>query len=338
MRIWHSPAVGGPETLVLADAPDPTAGEREVVVEVAACGVNFPDGLIIRDLYQVRPQRPFAPGGEVAGIVSAVGAGVTGLVPGDRVIARTGWGAMAERIAVDADKCFVMPPSMSFEDGAALLFTYSTSYHALKQRGRLAAGETVLVLGAAGGTGAAALELARALGAGRIVAAVSTEEKAEFARSCGADEAIVYPTGDLDAQASKTLAARFKQAIGGTGADVVYDPVGGAYAEPALRTIAWRGRYLVVGFTAGIPAIPLNLPLLKGCEIVGVFNGGFQANEPETARRNSLELISLFEQGLVRPRVSKVYPFEDAPRAIEAIAARGVLGKVVVRVREDLAA
>lgn len=329
MRIWQSEAVGGPETLTLGEAPPPVAGEGQVVIDVRACGINFPDCLIIEDLYQIKPARPFAPGGEIGGTVAALGAGVTGLGVGDRVIARTGWGGLAEQVAVDAAKCVVMPESMSFEEGSAFLFTYATSYHALKQRARIGAGETVLILGAAGGTGVAAIEIAKAFGA-TVVAATSSEEKAAFARECGADATLVYPRGALDRDASRALGEALKNALGSRGADIVYDPVGGDYAEPALRSIAWRGRYLVVGFTAGIPKLPLNLPLLKGCEIVGVFNGGFQANEPEVAAANVRELLALYGAGKLRPRISRSFQFEDAPQAIAAIAARAALGKFIV--------
>jgi len=334
MRIWLSETAGGPETLALAerDAPQPQAGE--VLVAVRAAGINFPDTLIIRDLYQFKPARPFAPGGEVAGVVRAIGEGVTDLVPGDRVIARTGWGGLAEQVTVDAAKCFRMPDAMPFAEGAAFLFTYATSYHALKQRACLQSGETVLVLGAAGGTGVAAIEIAKAFGA-RVVAASSSEDKAAFTRQCGADQALVYPRGALDRDASRALGEAFKAALGPHGADVVYDPVGGDYAESALRAMAWRGRYLVVGFTAGIPRLPFNLPLLKGCEIVGVFNGGFQANEPDVAAANTHELMALYEAGKLRPRISETYPFEVAPDAIAAIGARQALGKLVVTVGEQ---
>jgi NADPH2:quinone reductase len=329
MRIWLSETPGGPETLTLAEVASPTPAKGQILLDVRAAGINFPDTLIIRDLYQFKPGRPFAPGGEVAGVVAAVGPDVTGFAAGDRIIARTGWGGLAEQVAVDADKCFAMPDAMSFADGAAFLFTYSTSYHALKQRAGLQPGETVLVLGAAGGTGIAAIEIAKVFGA-RAVAATSSEEKATFARACGADATLVYPRGPLDREASRALGAAFKDVLGADGADVVYDPVGGDYAEPALRAMAWRGRYLVVGFAAGIPKLPFNLPLLKGCEIVGVFNGGFQANEPELAAANTHELIALYQQGRLRPRISQTYRFEDAPDAIAAIGAREALGKLVV--------
>lgn len=333
MKAWVSESVGGPGSLVLADLPVPDVGPGDVLVRVAACGINFPDSLIIEDLYQTRPPRPFAPGGEIAGTIIALGADVTSLAPGDRVIARTGWGGLAEQIVVPAEKCAVMPDAMEFAEGSAFLFTYATSYHALVQRGRIAPGDRLLVLGAAGGTGAAAIELGKAFGA-HVCAAVSSEEKAAFARDCGADEAIVYPAGPLDKDAMRALGAQLKSAGGERGFDVVYDPVGGDYAEPALRAVGWKGRYLVVGFTAGIPRLPFNLPLLKGCEIVGVFNGGLNANEPAVAAHNVRQLIELFEQGRVRPRVSRVYDFSDAPQAIAAIAGRGALGKLVVTVGE----
>lgn len=331
MRIWHSTSPGGAETLELQTTASPEPGPGEVRIDIAACGINFPDSLIIRDQYQFKPDRPFAPGAEVAGKISALGSGVERLSIGDRVVARSGWGGLAEQLVIDAERCSVMPGSMPYEEGAALLFTYATSYHALKQRARIAAGETLLVLGAAGGTGAAAIELAKAMGA-RVIAATSSAEKAEFARSCGADGVVVYPSSPLDRDAARALGEDFKAALGPGGADIVYDPVGGDYAEPALRSIAWKGRYLVVGFTAGIPRLPFNLPLLKGCEIVGVFNGGFLANEPDLAAQNIRELLSLYEIGSIKPRVSRVFAFEEAPAAIAAIARRQAMGKFVVRI------
>lgn len=331
MKAWISAEPGGPETLALGELPEPVAGAGQVLVGIEACGINYPDHLIIRDLYQTKPPRPFAPGGEIAGTVLAIGAGVAGLAPGDRVIARTAWGGLAERVAVPAEKCAPMPAGMDFAEGSALLFTYGTSYHALVQRGRIAAGDRVLVLGAAGGTGIAAIELAKAFGA-TVCAAVSSEEKASFARDCGADETIVYPPGPLDKDAGRALGAAFKEFGGDHGIDIVYDPVGGDYAEPALRSMAWKGRYLIVGFTAGIPRLPFNLPLLKGCDVVGVFNGGMVANEPEVAQANIAALLQLYAEGKIRPRVSRVFDFADAPDAIALIGGRGALGKLVVRV------
>lgn len=333
MKIWHSLVSGGPDTLQIVECPDPIPGPKELLVKVAACGINFPDSLIIRDLYQIRPPRPFAPGAEIAGTVAATGEGVTDFAVGDRVMARPGWGGLATHIVIPAHLCTPVPASMPFDEAAAFFFTYLTAYHALIQRARMGAGDRVLILGAAGGTGVAAIEIAKAVGA-FVVAAVSSEEKADFARKCGADAAIVYPRGRLDKEQSKALVEAFKTALGDHGADVVFDPVGGDYAEPALRSIAWKGRYLVVGFTAGIPSIPLNLPLLKGCEVVGVFNGGFLAREPETAKANVRDLLKLYEAGKIRPHVKQRFSFEQANVAIEQIAARGAIGKFVVEMNE----
>jgi NADPH2:quinone reductase len=332
MKIWHSIQPGDTGTLVLADVPTPRPGPGEILIDVHACGINFPDTLIIEDLYQFKPERPFAPGGEVAGVVVSVGEGIYDHSPGDRIIARTGWGGLAEQLVVSAERCFAMPDSMSFDEAATYLFTYETSYHAMKQRARLAAGETVLILGAAGGTGIAAIEIAKVFGA-RVIAAVSSEEKAAFARESGADETIVYPRAPFDKDASRALGEAFKAAGGDHGIDVVYDPVGGDYAEPAFRALAWRGRYLVVGFTAGIPRLPFNLPLLKGAEIVGVFNGGFYRNESAEAQANTWELMALYAQGRLSPRISRRYSFEEAPAAIKAIGSREALGKIVVTIR-----
>src|SRR5690606_1314684 len=279
LRALLSTRPGGPETLELTELPDPAPGAGEVVVRVRAVGVNYPDVLIIEDRYQFRPERPFAPGGEVAGQVEAVGAGVSNLKPGDRVLAMPGWGGMVERLAVAADRCLKIPDAMPFEEAAAFVMTYGTSYYALKDRAGLKAGEALLVLGAAGGVGAAAVELGKAMGA-RVIAAASSEDKIAFARQLGADDGLVYPRGELDKAASKALAGAFKTACAPDGADVVYDAVGGGYAEPALRAMNWNGRYLVVGFPAGIPSIPLNLTLLKSVQIVGVFWGAHVAREP----------------------------------------------------------
>ena len=331
MKALLSKAPGGPGTLVLEDAPTPQPGPGQVRIAVRAVGVNFPDTLIIEDRYQFRPPRPFSPGGEAAGVVEAVGEGVQGLSPGARVIASPGWGCMAEQIVVDAGRCTPMPEAMGFDEGAAFLFTYGTSWHALKQRAALQSGETLLVLGAAGGVGLAAVELGAAVGA-RVIAAVSSEEKAELARAAGAAEAVVYPRGPFDKEGRKALGAQFKAACGEGGADVVYDAVGGDYAEAALRAIAWEGRFLVVGFPAGIPAIPLNLPLLKNCSIVGVFWGGWVAREPAAHAQNVRDLFAFHADGKVRPRISARYPLERGGEAIQALAERRALGKVVVTV------
>lgn len=329
MKAMLSTRVGGPETLELSDLPDPVAGPGEVLVRVKACGVNFPDTLIIEDRYQFKPPRPFAPGSELAGVVESVGAGVTDLRPGDGVIGDALSGGMAEKVVLSAAHCTLMPDGMPFEEGAAFFFTYGTSYHALKQRAALKAGESLLVLGAAGGVGLAAVELGKAMGA-RVIAAASTQEKVDLALKHGADSGVVYPTGPFDKEGRKALASLFKEAVPKDGVDVVYDAVGGDYAEAALRAIAWEGRLLVVGFPAGIPTLPLNLPLLKGCQVVGVFYGAFATREPETLARNKRELLALYADGKVRPYVSATYPLAEAGAAITELAERRAKGKVVV--------
>jgi NADPH:quinone reductase-like Zn-dependent oxidoreductase len=329
MRALLSTAPGGPETLVLSELPDPVAGRGELLVRVRAAAINFPDVLIIEDKYQMRPPRPFAPGGEIAGEVAAVGEGVEGWRVGDRVIAVPGFGGLAEQIVIPAKAAIALPANRSFVDGAALMLTYATSIHALYDRGRLEAGETLLVLGAAGGVGLAAVELGKARGA-RVIAAVSSEDKAQAARDAGADEAIVYPRGPFDRDGQKALAEMFKAAVGPGGADVIYDPVGGDYAEPALRAIAWEGRYLVVGFPAGIPKLPLNLTLLKSCDVCGVFWGAFAARDPAANAAHVDELFRLWRMGQIAPRVSATYPLAQGGGAIAALAARNVIGKLVV--------
>jgi NADPH2:quinone reductase len=320
---------GGPETLALEEAPDPVATPGMVVVEVKAVGVNFPDVLMIEDKYQIKPERPFSPGGELAGVVRSVGDGVAHLMPGDRVLATCGTGGMAELAAVQAFKTFKIPDSMPFDEAAGFLLTYTTSYYALVHRGRIRPGETLLVLGAAGGVGLAAVEIGKALGA-RVVAAASSEAKAALAKARGAEAAIVYPLGPFDRDGQKALAELIKGAVGPDGADVVYDAVGGDYAEAALRATAWEGRFLVVGFPAGIPRIPLNLPLLKGCDIVGVFWGASVARDPERHQADVAALMALYEAGKVRPHVSERYPLARGGEAIARLGAREALGKVVV--------
>ena len=329
MKAVLSKAPGGPETLVVEDVADPVAGPGQVVVRVRACGVNYPDVLIIEDRYQFKPTRPFSPGGEVAGEVESVGEGVTALKPGDRVIGSGGWGGMAEKLALDAARCIPMPDAMPFDEASAFILTYGTSWHALKDRAGLKAGETVLILGAAGGVGVAAIELAKAVGA-RVVAAVSSEDKAAFCREHGADETVVYPAGPFDRDGRRALSEQFKAACGKDGAHVVYDAVGGDYAEAALRAIAWEGRFLVVGFPAGIPSIPLNLALLKGCQIVGVFWGAWAARDPAAFAASVAELMGLYTAGKVKPTVSARYPLERAGEAIRALADRRAQGKLVV--------
>ncbi len=323
----HAP--GGPETLTVDELPDPVAGPGELLVRVRSAAINYPDVLIIEDKYQFKPPRPFAPGGEIAGEVAAVGDGVTGWAIGDRLIAVPGWGGLVEKIVISAKTAFRLPDSRSFTDGAALLLTYATSIHALYDRGDLKAGETLLVLGAAGGVGLAAVELGKARGA-RVIAAVSSEDKAAAARKAGADAAIIYPRGPFDKDGSKALAQMFKEAVGPAGADVIFDPVGGDYAEPALRSIAWDGRYLVVGFPAGIPRLPLNLTLLKSCDVRGVFWGAFAARNPKANAAHVETLFRLWDEGKIAPVVSATYPLNRGGEAIAALAARRVIGKVVV--------
>lgn len=333
MKALLSTAAGGPETLELLEIADPVAGPGQLVIAVKACAINYPDVLIIEDKYQFKPQRPFAPGAEVSGLVSAVGDGVEGWAVGDRVVATTGHGGMVEQVAVDAVKCYKLPEGRDFIEASALLLTYATTIHALLDRGQLKAGETLLVLGAAGGVGLAAVELGKAFGA-RVVAAVSTEEKAEAARKAGADEVILYGRAPFDKDQSRALAEKFKAAVGPNGADVIYDPVGGDYAEPAVRSIAWEGRYLVVGFPAGIPKLALNLTLLKSCSVSGVFWGAWAARNPTANRAHVATLFDLWAQGKITPVVSDIYPFARGGDAIAKMGSRGAIGKLVVQVSE----
>ncbi|MGF9758523.1 NADPH:quinone oxidoreductase family protein [Microvirga sp. 0TCS3.31] len=320
---------GGPETLVLETVAEPSPKPGEVLLAVKACGVNYPDALIIEDRYQFKPERPFAPGSEVSGIVEAVGEGVSFLKAGDRVIGSCGWGGMAEKLALSADRCIPMPDAMPFDEAAAFVMTYGTSHHALKDRAQLKAGETLLVLGAAGGVGLAAVELGKVMGA-KVIAAASSDEKAALAKRHGADEIIVYPSGPFDKDGVKTLAEQFKAACGPNGADVIYDPVGGDYSEASLRAIAWEGRFLVVGFPAGIPKLPLNLPLLKSCQIVGVFWGAFARRDPKANAANLRELLDLYAGGTIKPVISERVPLDRAGEAIAALSGRKALGKIVV--------
>jgi NADPH2:quinone reductase len=328
MRAVLCEAFGPPDTLVVRDVPDPEPGDGQVVIDVAGCGINFPDVLIIEDKYQFKPERPFAPGGEIAGVVESVGPGVSNVKPGQRVIGSLGWGGFAEKVKTQAQRVIPIPDAMPFDEASAFILTYGTSYYALKDRGVLVAGETVLILGAAGGVGVAAIELAKAKGA-RVIAGVSSEEKAAFAREAGADDAVIYPSGDLSKEQSKALAEEFKRACGG-GADIVYDAVGGPYCEPALRAMNWNGRYLVVGFPAGIPTPPLNLTLLKSSSIVGVFWGASTAREPKLHEHNVRELFDLYAAGKIRPRISARYPLREGGKAIRALADRKATGKVVL--------
>ena len=330
MKALLSTVTGGPETLVMSDLPDPVASAGELLVTVKACAINFPDVLIIEDKYQIKPPRPFAPGGEIAGVVEAVGEGVTGFKIGDRVIAVTGHGGLVEKVAIPAASAYHLPAGRSFADGAALLLTYATSIHALVDRGRLVEGNTLLVLGAAGGVGLAAVELGVAFGA-RVIGAVSTEEKAAAVRAAGASNVVLYGSAPFSKDQSKALADQFK-AIEPKGFDVIYDAVGGDYCEPALRSIAWEGRYLVVGFPAGIPKLPLNLTLLKSCDVCGVFWGAFAARYPSKNAAHIARLFQLWSQGKIAPKVTETFAFERGGDAIAHLASRKAIGKVVVTV------
>jgi len=329
MRAVISNTSGGPETLVLKEVPDPQPGPKQVLLSVKACAINFPDTLIIEDRYQFRPERPFSPGQEVAGIVSAIGPGTTKYEPGDRVIGWLNWGGMAEKVAVDETQCIPMPKGMPFDEASAFILTFGTSYYGLKERGHLVPGETLLILGAAGGVGLAAVELGKAMGA-RLIAAASSEEKVKIAKEHGADGGIVYPRTLGDKASRKELSEAFKEACGANGANVIYDAVGGQYSELALRAVAWEGRFLVVGFPAGIPSIPLNLPLLKSCQIVGVFWAAWVAREHDAFEKSTGELLEFYKKGSIRPLVSQRFPFEQASDAIQWVAERKAMGKVVV--------
>jgi len=328
MKALLSTRSAPPEQLELTEVPDPVAGEGEVVIAVKAAGVNFPDALIVEDKYQFKPERPFAPGGEVAGVIESVGPGVTGVSVGQRVIGSLGWGGFAEKVKTQAGRVMPIPDAMPFDEASAFILTYGTSYYALKDRGHVKSGETVLILGAAGGVGVAAIELAKAMGA-RVIGAVSSEEKAAFARQCGADATVVYPPGAFAKEQSRALAEDFKQATSG-GADVIYDAVGGDYCEPALRAMNWNGRYLVVGFPAGIPSPPLNLTLLKSSSIVGVFWGASVAREPELHKSNVRDLFKLYAEGKIKPRISARFPLAEGGKAIRALMDRTATGKLVV--------
>lgn len=331
MKSILSDKPGGPETLRLAEVAAPEPGKGEVRIAVRAVGVNFPDVLIIEDRYQVKPPRPFSPGAELAGVVDAVGEGVTGFASGDRVMALPMFGAMAELVCVDAGRCHKLPDGVSLEQAAALQMTYGTALYGLEDRGGLVEGETLLVLGAAGGVGLAAVELGRALGA-RVIAAASTQAKVDAAIEHGADAGIVYPAGELDREAQKALAGQFKAACGGQGADVIFDIVGGAYTEPALRAIAWLGRLMIVGFPAGIAKIPANLPLLKSCDIRGVFWGAGIKNDMAAHHQAMDRLLAMLAEGRISPRIHAAYPLESAGEAIAALSSREVVGKVIVTV------
>lgn len=328
MKSMLSIEPGGPETLTWTEQPDLSPAKGQLLVEIRAAGVNFPDTLIIRDLYQMKPPRPFAPGGEISGVVAAIGEGVSDYAVGDRVLALTGHGGYATQVCIDSTSAVRIPDSMSFEDAACFVFTYGTSYHALKDRANLKQGDQLLVLGAAGGVGIAAIELGKAMGAS-VIAGVSSDEKAAFCKEAGADQTLIYGR-DLDKSEQKAFSNQIKELSGKAGVNVVYDSVGGSYAEPALRSMAWEGKYLVVGFPAGIPKIPLNLPLLKGCDIVGVFWGASVYRDPKGHAENMAELFALYERGAIKPKISLTLPMTEAAKALDLMQDRKALGKIVL--------
>ncbi len=324
MRAVLCKQFGPPESLVIEDVPSPVATEGKVVVSVKAAAVNFPDTLIIQNKYQHKPPMPFSPGGDLAGVVKEVGPGVTGFKPGDRVMAFLTWGAFAEEVPVASAALAHLPDKVPFDLGASFGMTHSTSYYALKQCGRLGPGQTLLVLGASGGVGMAAVELGKLMGA-RVIACASTAEKLEACRKSGADELINYET--------ENLRERLKELVGEKGVDVCYDPVGGKYAEPALRSMAWEGRYLVVGFASGeIPKIALNLALIKGCFIMGIRRGQFMLRRPKDSAENIRELLQWIAEGRLKPVISARYPLERAGDAINDLANRRIIGKAVLEI------
>jgi len=316
--------LGQPKDLVLKEIDNLTPGPKEVIVNVKACAINFPDTLIIQGKYQMIPPMPFTPGSDFSGVIKAVGDEVKHFKPGDEVFGVTPYGALAEELKVHHKTVFPKPPKMDFPTAASFLYAYGTSLHAVKDRAKLKKGETIVIMGASGGVGLAAVDIAKKLG-GRVIACASTDEKLELCTSYGADEVINYTNEDLK--------ERIKELTDGKGADVIYDPVGDKYSEPALRAMAWKGRFLVVGFAAGnIAKIPLNLALLKGCSIVGVFWGRFTQEEPQNNMANSLQIMNWFNEGQIKPHIHKVYTLEDTPIALEEMMSRKVKGKVIIKV------
>ena len=322
MRAVLCKQYGPPESLSVENVVSPELAKDQVRLRVEACGVNFPDTLIIENKYQFKPPLPFSPGGEVSGTITELGSDVAGWSVGDRVIAMCGWGGFVDEMVIDPARLMRTPEAMDSVTAAGFTMTYGTSHYSMKDRANLRPGETLLVLGAAGGVGLAAVEIGKAMGA-RVIAAASSKEKLEVCRRFGADDCIDYST--------ESLKDRVRELTGGAGADVIYDPVGGDYFDTAFRTIAWEGRYLVVGFADGrIPQLPMNLVLLKGCQVVGVFWGSFTARDPEGNQRNLAELADWCAQGKLRPLVSATYPLEDASTALRSMLDRKVTGKVVL--------
>lgn len=328
MKSLMSVTPGGPDTLEIVEQDDPTPGKGQVLIRVHAAGVNFPDTLIIKDLYQFKPDRPFAPGGEVAGVIEAVGEGVDASRIGERVAASAGaFGGYSTHVCVDAPAAMPIPEALPFDQAAGFIMTYGTSYYALKDRAKLQSGESLVILGAAGGVGSAAIELGKAMGA-KVIAAVSSDAKAAFCRELGADDTIVYPR-ELDRDSQKALANAIKEKTGG-GADALYDSVGGAYCEPALRAMAWEGRYLVVGFPAGIPNPPLNLTLLKSSQIMGVFWGAAVMRDQAAHAANMADIEAMMADGRVTPRITASFPLEEGAKALKLLEGREATGKVVI--------
>ena len=332
MKALQCVELGGPEKLVVNDVADPEIAEDHIIIEVKSASVNFPDVLMIQGLYQFQPPLPFIPGGESAGVVIEIGDGVEGFNIGDKVFAATGVGGICEKILAHKNNVRPIPENMDFEIAAALSVTYGTSIYALKQRANLKAGETLLVLGASGGVGLATVQLGKAMGA-KVIAAASTQKKVDICIENGADEGFVYPSGNLDRDQQKELSNKIKELTGGLGPNVIYDPVGGTYAEPCLRSIAWDGRYLVIGFAAGadqIPKMPLNLTLLKGCQIVGVFWGAWTGMFPAENQKNFEELFEMYEDGKINPAPSDKFTLETSAEAIAHLKDRKAKGKVVI--------
>lgn len=322
MRALMCREFGPPENLIVEEVDDPQPGAGEVLLQIRAAALNFPDVLVVRGEYQLRTPPPFIPGGEASGVVTAIGEGVSGFQPGDRVIATLMHGGFAERCAVGQERCMPLPPSMSFEEGAGFTVTYATSYHALRQSTALQAGDTLLVLGAAGGVGSSAVEIGKALGA-RVIAGVSSAEKAAFAKAAGADESVNY--------SDTPLREAIRELTDGQGVDVVYDPVGGDLAEAAFRSLAWHGRYLVIGFASGaISRFAANIALLKEASIIGVWWGTWAMRNPRLARQNMAELSAMVEGGKLRPRITETYPLEQFADAFAAITERRAQGKIVL--------
>jgi len=330
MKALQCVELGGPDKLKINEVDSPSVIPGHVVIDVKSGSINFPDVLMIQGLYQFQPPLPFTPGGESAGIISEVGEDVTKFKVGDKVFAMTGTGAFAEKILAHEASCMLIPNSMDYDSAAALSMTYGTSLYALKQRANIQPGETLLVLGASGGVGIAAIELGKAMGA-KVIAAASTQDKVDMCMAHGADEGFIYPSGNLDRDQQKQLSNKIKELTGGMGANVVYDPVGDSYSEPCLRATAWEGRYLVIGFAAGeIPKIPLNITLLKGCQIVGVFFGAWVGMHPDENNKNFDELFKLHAEGKINPEVSQKYALEKSADAFSHLANRKAKGKVII--------